>query len=96
MPWLPQGNGNLAYWSALLPLPVVGIAGMNAERTAQAVHSGASGVAVITAITSPGQETAPEVAIAQLQAAYNAGETSKRATPIAAPALPQSTIFAST
>ena len=52
MPWLPQGNVNLAYWCSLLPLPVVAIAGMNVNRVSEAIHSGASGVAVISAITA--------------------------------------------
>ena len=70
MPWLPQGNNNLAYWSALLPVPVVGIAGMNAERVAQAAQCGAASAAVITAITAA---ESPEAAISQLQKAFAQG-----------------------
>ena len=28
MPWIPQGLNNLRYWTGLLPVPVVGIAGI--------------------------------------------------------------------
>ena len=57
MPWMAQGNDNLAYWCSLLcesgRLPVVAIAGMDLERAAQAAN--------------------PEAAIAQLQGAFAAG-----------------------
>ncbi|NPC57099.1 bifunctional hydroxymethylpyrimidine kinase/phosphomethylpyrimidine kinase [Caenimonas soli] len=66
MPWIPQGNDNLAYWCALLPVPVVGIGGMDVERAAKASQCGAAGVAVISAITAA---TSPENAIRALQAA---------------------------
>ena len=66
MPWIPQGNGNLAYWCALLPVPVVAIGGMDIERAAQASLCGAAGVAVISAITAA---ASPENAIRKLQAA---------------------------
>ncbi|MEP6557934.1 MAG: thiamine phosphate synthase [Burkholderiales bacterium] len=52
MPWIPQGNDNLAYWCALLREPVVAIAGMDFERAAQAVQRGADAVAVISGITA--------------------------------------------
>ncbi len=86
MPWIPQGNDNLAYWSALLPLPVVGIAGMDAERAAQAMACGAAGAAVITAITAA---PSPEAAVGQLQQAIGAGKTRLH---VPAPVLPQSTL----
>jgi hydroxymethylpyrimidine kinase / phosphomethylpyrimidine kinase / thiamine-phosphate diphosphorylase len=90
MPWIPQGNNNLAYWSTLLSrsggLPVVGIAGMNAERVAQAMACGAAGAAVITAITAA---PSPEAAIEQLQQAVVAGNALLR-QPV--PLLPQSTL----
>ncbi len=87
MPWLPQGNGNLAYWSSVLPTPVVGIAGMNEERTQQAAASGAAGVAVITAITGA---VDPQERIATLQAAFAAGravQTTADAPKLARPTL---------
>ena len=68
MPWLPQGNGNLAFWSHLLPMPVVGIAGMDASRLREAVCHGAAGVALITAIT---QAADPTQAMAALQQALS-------------------------
>ncbi|MEY4882501.1 MAG: thiamine phosphate synthase [Pseudomonadota bacterium] len=90
MPWVPQGNNNLAYWSALLSrsggLPVVGIAGMNADRVSQAMTCGAAGAAVITAITAA---PSPEAAMAQLQQAVVAGNALLR-QPV--PLLPQSTL----
>ena len=79
MPWLPQGNGNLAYWSKLLPMPVVGIAGMNAARTQEAAASGACGVAVITAITGA---LDPEACITSLQAAFAAGHALRMAADV--------------
>lgn len=68
MPWFPQGNGNLAYWCALLPVPVVAIAGMDVERAAQARACGAAGVAVISGITAAAD---PEAAIARFRAAID-------------------------
>jgi hydroxymethylpyrimidine kinase/phosphomethylpyrimidine kinase/thiamine-phosphate diphosphorylase len=70
MPWIPQGNANLAYWCKLLPLPVVGIAGMDVARTEEAAACGADGVAVISAITAA---PSPEAAIAELQQALQRG-----------------------
>ncbi|HSW15622.1 MAG TPA: thiamine phosphate synthase, partial [Ramlibacter sp.] len=88
MPWIPQGNGNLAFWSALLPVPVVAIAGMDAERTAQAMACGASGVAVISGITGA---ASPEAAIHELQEAVREGLAWPRT---AAPSLPRPTLAA--
>jgi len=71
MPWIPQGNANLAWWCReLAPLPVVAIGGMDVERTAQAASCGAAGVAVISAITAAGS---PEGAIRDLQRAIEEG-----------------------
>lgn len=89
MPWLPQGNGNLAFWSQLLPMPVVAIAGMDAPRLREAMHHGAAGVALITAITranDPGQ------ALATLQHACVQGQQDRQHQPVTPPALPRSTL----
>ena len=86
MPWIPQGNDNLAYWCKLLPTPVVAIAGMDLVRTEQAAQCGAAGVAVISAITAA---ASPETAIAQLQQAVQRG---KSLPPVTAPLLPKSTL----
>lgn len=86
MPWVPQGNDNLAYWCALLPLPVVGIAGMDVTRTEKAARAGAAGVAVISAITAA---ASPETAIAQLQEAVRRGRASP---PVTAPLFPKPTL----
>jgi hydroxymethylpyrimidine kinase / phosphomethylpyrimidine kinase / thiamine-phosphate diphosphorylase len=70
MPWIPQGNDNLAYWCRLLPLPVVAIAGMDVPRTREAAAAGAAGVAVISAITAAQN---PEQAISALASAWTLG-----------------------
>ena len=87
MPWIPQGNDNLAYWCKLLPTPVVGIAGMDVVRTEQAARAGAAGVAVISAITAA---ASPEAAIAQLQDAVRRGKSQPPAT---APRMPKPTLL---
>ncbi len=87
MPWIAQGNDNLAYWCTLLPTPVVAIAGMNLVRTEQAAQCGVAGVAVISAITAA---DCPEEAIRQLQEAIQRGKSGHRAT---APVLPKPTLL---
>lgn len=52
MPWIAQGEGNLAYWCRLLPLPVVAIGGMDVARARAARLCGAAGVAVMSGITA--------------------------------------------
>lgn len=52
MPWIAQGDGNLAYWCGLLPLPVVAIGGMDVARARAARSCGAAGVAVMSGITA--------------------------------------------
>lgn len=86
MPWLPQGEANVAFWSHLLPLPVVAIGGMEAARLREAVRHGAAGVALITAIT---QAPNPEQAVASLQQAWQDGLQDPAAAP---PLLPRSTL----
>jgi thiamine-phosphate diphosphorylase len=87
MPWIPQGNANLAWWcKELAPLPVVAIGGMDVERTAQAASCGAAGVAVISAITAA---ASPEAAIRALQQAVEEGRM-RPAHPV--PALPRTTL----
>ncbi|GAB2605487.1 thiamine phosphate synthase [Ramlibacter solisilvae] len=92
MPWIPQGNANLAYWCGVLPLPVVAIAGMDPARAAQARQCGAAGVAVISGITAAAD---PEQAISDYQAAMQAAPRGAAETPplprptlLRAPALP--------
>ncbi|GAB4088579.1 hypothetical protein GCM10028785_12480 [Hydrogenophaga soli] len=85
MPWRPQGNGNLAFWSHLLPVPVVAIGGMDAQRLQEAVQHGAAGVALITAITASAH---PEEALAHLQAVWAQGLAAPRTL---APGWPRST-----
>jgi len=87
MPWRPQGPGNLAYWCRVLREPVVAIAGMDAERSHEAVRCGASGVAVLRGIA---QASEPERVIERLQAAIAAGAS---AAPLPAPDLPRSTLW---
>jgi thiamine-phosphate diphosphorylase len=88
MPWIPQGNGNLAYWCSLLPVPVVAIAGMDAARAAQAMQCGAAGVAVISAVTAA---PSPEAVIEDLTRAIEAGRAAARTPP---PELPRPTLAA--
>jgi len=86
MPWLPQGNANLAYWCRVLREPVVAIAGMDTLRSHEAVRCGAAGVAVLRGIVQAGD---PQAAIERLQASIEAGWS---AEPLAAPELARSTL----
>ena len=85
MPWQPQGMHNVAYWSTLLPLPLVAIGGINVERASVARQAGAAGVAVISAITAAAP---PEAAIMALNEAIDSLKTR-----ILAPKLPNSTLI---
>lgn len=85
MPWQPQGTHNVAYWSALLPLSLVAIGGINVERALEARKAGAAGVAVISAITAA---ASPEAAIMALNEAVDSVKTR-----ILAPKLPNSTLI---
>jgi hydroxymethylpyrimidine kinase/phosphomethylpyrimidine kinase/thiamine-phosphate diphosphorylase len=89
MPWQPQGTHNVAYWSALLSLPLVAIGGINEERASEASKAGASGVAVISAITAA---ASPEAAIMALKQAIDMSIKGVK-TRIIAPKLPKSTLY---
>jgi hydroxymethylpyrimidine kinase/phosphomethylpyrimidine kinase/thiamine-phosphate diphosphorylase len=89
MPWRPQGPGNLAYWCRTLHEPVVAIAGMDAQRSHEAVRCGAAGVAVLRGIV---QASDPERVIHGLQAAIAAARS---AIPLPPPELPRSTFSGS-
>ena len=87
MPWLAQGEDNLAYWCALLhEVPVIGIGGLDAARCHEVMRCGAAGAAVVSAITGAAD---PERAIAALQAAVVEGAAAPRR---AAPLLPRPTL----
>jgi hydroxymethylpyrimidine kinase/phosphomethylpyrimidine kinase/thiamine-phosphate diphosphorylase len=86
MPWIAQGNSNLAYWCKLLPTPIVGIAGMDVARTEEAAGCGVAGVAVISAITAA---PSPEAAILDLQQALQRGRSGLA---VDAPLLPRPTL----
>jgi len=88
MPWQPQGTYNVAYWSALLPLPLVAIGGVNLERASESRKAGAAGVAVISAITAA---ASPEGAIMALNQSLEQADAAK--TRIIAPKLPNSTLY---
>lgn len=75
MPWVPQGEDNLAYWARLLPVPVVGIAGMDEARVREAARCGAASAAVITAIT---QAQDPAAAVRALSGAFAEGRALER------------------
>jgi hydroxymethylpyrimidine kinase / phosphomethylpyrimidine kinase / thiamine-phosphate diphosphorylase len=87
MPWIPQGEDNLAYWCQLLDRPVVAIAGMDVPRAREAARCGASGVAVLRGITQAADLPA---AVQRLQAAIHHGNcASRRPAPARArPSLP--------
>ena len=70
MPWIPQGLDNLRYWAHLLPLPVVGIAGIGVHNVAQVAATGAASAAVISAIT---QALEPAQACRDLMAGFVRG-----------------------
>ena len=70
MPWIPQGLDNLRYWAGVLPVPVVGIAGIDASNVAEVAATGAASAAVISAITKSAN---PEAACAALMAGFAAG-----------------------
>lgn len=80
MPWIPQGEDNLAYWCALLhDTPIVAIGGMDADRARGAMRAGAWAVAVVGAIT---RSENPDQAIAALQdATRQPPSTPSRAVP---------------
>ncbi len=75
MPWIPQGLDNLRYWANLLPVPVVGIAGMDASNMADVAAQGVASGAVITAIT---RASDPDRACHQLRAAFEQGQARQR------------------
>ncbi len=77
MPWIPQGDANLAYWCSLLhDTPVVAIGGMDAARARAAMQAGAWAVAVVGAIT---RSDDPRAAIAGLRQAM--GSTARVTAP---------------
>ncbi len=87
MPWIPQGEANLAYWCGLLAdTPVVAIGGMDAPRARAAMGAGAWAVAVVGAIT---RSDDPRAAIAALRAAVDAVPVHGRA-----PAFARTTLVA--
>jgi hydroxymethylpyrimidine kinase/phosphomethylpyrimidine kinase/thiamine-phosphate diphosphorylase len=71
MPWIPQGEANLAYWCRLLaPTPVVAVGGIDSPQARTAMHCGAAAAAVVSAISGARH---PEQAIARLLRAAQAG-----------------------
>jgi len=71
MPWMPQGLDNLRYWAGLLPVPVVGIAGIGVAQMADVAATGVASAAVITAIT---RATDPGDACRQLMGNFARGQ----------------------
>ncbi len=94
MPWIPQGEGNLAHWCRVLREPVVAIAGMDLARSAQAVRCGAAGVAVLRGIVQSEQpETHARALMASIAAAAaESGAGAGRAGTTTAPRLPRPTL----
>jgi thiamine-phosphate diphosphorylase len=52
MPWIAQGLDNLRYWSRLIPFPVIGIGGVNADNLASIHATGCASASIIQAIVS--------------------------------------------
>ena len=75
MPWIPQGEDNLAYWCQLLDCPVVAIAGMDEARAREAARCGAAGVAVLRGL---GQTSDLPAAVQRLHAAIMEGARGPR------------------
>ncbi|MDB5818179.1 MAG: thiDE [Rhizobacter sp.] len=78
MPWIPQGEGNLAFWSTLIEAPVVAIGGLDFARAADAAACGADGVAVLSGIT---RSDDPEAAVRSYLGAVAEGRARPRAVP---------------
>lgn len=91
MPWMAQGIQNLAYWTALIPHPVIAIGGINAENLPRVCATGCACASVIQAIVG---DADPAGAYQRLQQRWNQ-EAAKRvltanasaSIPIAAPTL---------
>jgi len=63
MPWRAQGLGNLAWWVAVSPVPVVAIGGLLDERdVAWAMGAGPAAVCVVRALHGQGDALAARVA----------------------------------
>lgn len=75
MPWQAQGLANARYWAQTLPVPVVGIGGIDVDRMADVAATGVAGAAVISAIT---QAADPEGACLALIAAFARGRASMK------------------
>jgi hydroxymethylpyrimidine kinase/phosphomethylpyrimidine kinase/thiamine-phosphate diphosphorylase len=98
MPWLAQGVGNLAYWTRLLPLPVIGIGGITAERLDAVSDSGCAAASMISEITmAPDPKQAfrslQEQWLARRRLAFRAGPETGQADSLARPTLPQHSFF---
>lgn len=84
MPWLPQGLDNLAWWAHMAGCPVVGIGGVLAyEQATQIAQTGAAAACIVRGIGDT-----PAHSLPQWQAAFVQGQ----AQPLAAPALPHSSL----
>jgi hydroxymethylpyrimidine kinase/phosphomethylpyrimidine kinase/thiamine-phosphate diphosphorylase len=60
MPWRPQGLRNLAWWTAMSPVPVVGIGGvMQPQQLADVAAQGCSAGCVARGV-APGSTHAPQ------------------------------------
>jgi hydroxymethylpyrimidine kinase/phosphomethylpyrimidine kinase/thiamine-phosphate diphosphorylase len=60
MPWRPQGLRNLAWWTAMSPVPVVGIGGvMQPQQLADVAAQGCSAGCVVRGV-APGSAHAPQ------------------------------------
>lgn len=76
MPWIPQGEDNLAYWCGVLSTPVVAIGGMDVARAAAAARRGADGIAVLRALADAADARG---AVAAFQQSIAFGRAARRA-----------------
>ncbi|MDR7271974.1 hydroxymethylpyrimidine kinase/phosphomethylpyrimidine kinase/thiamine-phosphate diphosphorylase [Pelomonas saccharophila] len=85
MPWWPQGLGNLAWWVAMAPAPVVGIGGVSEpSQLAEIAACGARAGCVVRGLAR-GTAHGP-------QAWQQAWAEGRDAAPIAAPSWPSATL----
>ncbi|MBW8843780.1 MAG: bifunctional hydroxymethylpyrimidine kinase/phosphomethylpyrimidine kinase [Burkholderiales bacterium] len=81
MPWRPQGLGNLAWWAAMAPAPVVGIGGvLEPRQLAEMAATGARAGCVVRGLAPGAVHSVP-----QWQAAWAGGATQGNAAGFGAP-----------
>ena len=64
MPWIPQGLDNLRYWAGVLPVPVVGIAGIGVAQMADVAAQGVAGASALAGSALEADELPPLKSVA--------------------------------